>query len=266
MNIISSVLSKKRDSRSCALIPFIIAGYPSLDVTVEALHLLDKRGADIIELGIPYADALADGPLIQNASKAALNQGTYIDQVLKILEMVDGGIKAPIIIFTYYNPVLVRGVEKFIKEIAFLGAKGLIIPDLPVEETDYLISVCSYYDIELVLFIAPNSSNHRINKILSKSPGCLYIVSSKGVTGIRDSIDTKLKTLFEDIKNRTNKLTMLGFGISTSEQVSIISKWNVDGIVMGSSFIKILSKANDFSDVQMLDRLGHFCYTMKSSI
>lgn len=266
MNMISDVLIKKRDNNSCAFIPFIIAGYPNTDITIQVLHLLDKKGADIIELGIPYAEALADGPVIQNASKAALNRGMYINQVLNILNIIKGCLKAPIVIFSYYNPILVRGIEKFIREIAFYGVKGLIVPDLPMEETDYIISLCSYYGLELILFIAPTSSDNRINKILSKSPGCLYIVSSKGVTGTREFIDVKLNILFKNIKARTKKLIILGFGISNSKQVSIISKWDVDGIVMGTSLIKILSKNKDFSDQKILDRLGHFCDEIKSSL
>nr|YP_009392425.1 Tryptophan synthase alpha subunit [Caloglossa monosticha]ARW60987.1 Tryptophan synthase alpha subunit [Caloglossa monosticha] len=266
MNIISNVLSKKRKISSCALIPFIIAGYPNIDITIQALYLLDSKGADIIELGIPYADALADGPIIQNASKVALNQGIRVDHVLEILEKVSGNLISPIIIFSYYNPILVRGTEKFLHEISSLGVKGLIIPDLPIEETDYLIFLSSYYNIELILFIAPTSSNDRIDKILSKSPGCIYVVSSKGVTGIRDSLNTKLSSLFDNIKTRTKKLIMLGFGISNSQQVSIISRWNIDGIVMGSSFIKTLSENSDCSNVETLDKLGQFCDEIKSSI
>lgn len=266
MNIISDVLNKKRDNNSCALIPFIIAGYPSINITIQALYLLDKNGADIIELGVPYADALADGPVIQNASKIALSQGIYIDQVLQVLEKVKGTLKAPIVIFSYYNPILVKGIENFISKIAFFGAKGLIIPDLPIEETDHLICLCSHYSLELILFISPTSSKDRIDKILSKSPGCLYVVSGTGVTGFRDSISSSLNILFKDIKAKTNKLIMLGFGISNSKQVSYISKWDVDGIVMGTSFIKILSKDKCCSDKKILNRLSCFCNEMKSSM
>lgn len=266
MNIISDVLNKKRDNNSCALIPFVIAGYPTIDLTIQALYLLDKNGADIIELGVPYIDALADGPVIQNASRIALSQGIYLDQVLKILGEVKNSLKAPIVIFSYYNPILVRGIENFISEIVFLGAKGLIIPDLPIEETDYLICLCSYYGLELILFISPTSSNNRIDKILSKSPGCLYIVSGTGVTGFRNSINSSLNILFKYIKAKTNKLIMLGFGISNSKQVSYVSKWDVDGIVMGTSFIKILSKDDCCSDKKILDRLSYFFNEIKSSI
>nr|YP_009393666.1 Tryptophan synthase alpha subunit [Caloglossa beccarii]ARW62228.1 Tryptophan synthase alpha subunit [Caloglossa beccarii] len=266
MNIISKILSNKRSNNSCALIPFIIAGYPSIDTTIQILHLLDNKGVDIIELGIPYSDALADGPIIQNASKVALNQGVYIDQVLSILKQTTYALKASVVIFSYYNPVLVRGVEKFINEISSLGAKGLIIPDLPMEETNYLISLCTYYKIELILFIAPTSSKARINKILSKAPGCLYIVSRTGVTGIKSSVNFNLSILFQHIKLTTNKLIMLGFGISSAKQASTICKWDIDAIVIGTAFIQLLSDDNCDTNINRLDKFGIFFDDIKASI
>lgn len=265
MNIISKILSEKRNNNSCALIPFIIAGYPNIDATIQVLNLLDNKRADIIELGIPYSDALADGPIIQNASKIALNQGVYIDQVLNILQRTMVSLKTPIVIFSYYNPVLVRGIEKFVSEISYLGVKGLIIPDLPMEETDYLISLCTYYNIELILFIAPTSSRARINKILSQAPGCLYIVSRTGVTGIRNTINFNLNSLFKHVKSTTNKLIMLGFGISSKKQVSMLCTWDIDGIVMGTAFIQLLSNNNGETNAIILDRLSLFFDEIKLS-
>nr|YP_009295378.1 tryptophane synthase alpha subunit [Dasya binghamiae]AOH77390.1 tryptophane synthase alpha subunit [Dasya binghamiae] len=265
MNIISQILYNKSKKGKCALIPFITAGYPNLDITIKALYILDNQGADIIELGIPYADALADGPIIQNSSKVALKQGIYIDQILEILKQVNLKLKSPIVIFSYYNPILVRGLDKFVMEIAFSGAKGLIIPDLPLEETDYLISICRYYNLELILFISPTSSYERISFILSKSPGCLYLVSNTGVTGMRNSINNKLNDLSDYIKSKTDKLLMLGFGISNTEQAAEVSQWNIDGIVMGSAFVNILSN-QDLNNVDLINNLGYFCKDIKMSI
>nr|YP_009295837.1 tryptophan synthase alpha subunit [Schimmelmannia schousboei]AOM64772.1 tryptophan synthase alpha subunit [Schimmelmannia schousboei] len=261
MNIISEILRSKRSN--CALIPFITAGYPNIDITIKALNVLDQQGADVIELGIPYSDALADGPVIQESSKIALQQGVYIDQVLDILSTVSSQLGAPIVIFTYYNPILVRGLSKFILDISNAGAKGLIIPDLPLEETDYVIELCSQYDIELILFIAPTSSVERISAILSKSPGCIYLVSSTGVTGTRQQLDSKINELVDHIKSKTNKVIMLGFGISNTDQVSKISKWNIDGIVIGSAFIKTIGNK---SHVDALNSLRNFCNEIKQAI
>lgn len=266
MNIISKVLQEKNKVFKCALIPFITAGYPNISTTIQILHTLDQEGADIIELGIPYADALADGPLIQEAYSIAIKQGIYIEQVLDILEKVRFKLHVPIIIFSYYNPILVRGIHKFILEISNLGVKGLVIPDLPIEEIDYIVFLCSKYNIELILFIAPTTSLNRISNILSKAPGCIYLVSSTGVTGIRNYLNSRVHKLSSYIKSKTNKLVMLGFGISGPAQVSEISKWNIDGIVIGSAFIKIISNYHDLSvNHLILKDLSNFCKAIKSS-
>jgi len=264
-NIISRALSDKKKKNTCALVPFITAGYPNLKITSRALHVLDNYGADIIELGIPYIDALADGPIIQHASQAALNRGTYINQILSMLKTLK--LKAPLIIFTYYNPILSRGVKVFIDEIAQCGVQGLIIPDLPFEEMDYMVSLCKHYNIELVLFIAPTSSDIRISNILSKSPGCIYLVSSRGVTGFREFIASDINNLSSSIKSQTDKLVMLGFGISNADQVSEASFLNIDGIVVGSAFIKILSEYEiDKNEEKIISNLKKFCITLKASL
>lgn len=265
MNTISKILYNKRQSNTCALIPFITAGYPSIETTVNVLYKLNVAGADIIELGVPYSDALADGPMIQNSSKIALNKGIYVDQVLEILYKVSYQLVTPIVVFSYYNPILARGLDRFVMEIAFSGAKGLIIPDLPLEETDYLVVLCKSYHIELILFISPATSYDRISLILSKSPGCLYLVSSTGVTGMRNHLNINVHNLSEYIKSKTDKLIMLGFGISTVEQAYKISKWNIDGIVIGSAFINILSNVNA-KHLQMMEELDDFCTNIKSAI
>nr|YP_009244513.1 tryptophan synthase alpha subunit [Agarophyton chilense]AMK96755.1 tryptophan synthase alpha subunit [Agarophyton chilense]ASP44650.1 tryptophan synthase alpha subunit [Agarophyton chilense]UAD84316.1 tryptophan synthase alpha subunit [Agarophyton chilense] len=261
MNAITNFLRSKNSS--CSLIPFITAGYPNIDICIQALKVLDREGADLIELGVPYSDALADGPIIQEASQAALKQGIYIEQVLFILKKVIPDLHAPIIIFTYYNPVLVRGVNKFIFEISQAGAKGLIIPDLPLEEVDYILEICNSYNIELILFVAPTSSESRIQLIASKSPGCIYLVSSCGVTGLRDNFDLKIQHLANHIKSTTNKLIMLGFGINNTNQISQIVNWNIDGIVVGSAIItNIVGELPQ----DMLNSLAQFCQKLKYSI
>nr|YP_009293688.1 tryptophan synthase alpha subunit [Rhodymenia pseudopalmata]AOM64370.1 tryptophan synthase alpha subunit [Rhodymenia pseudopalmata] len=261
MNAISEILRKKNST--CALIPFITAGYPTISQSIEALRVLDSKGADIIELGVPYSDALADGPIIQESSKIALEQGVYVEQVLKILSIASSSLSAPIVIFTYYNPVLSMGIQKFVQEIAASGAKGLLIPDLPFEETDYVIGLCKSFNIELILFIAPTSSQKRIDSILSKSPGCIYLVSSCGVTGMKKQLDDRIHGLLKSIKAKTGKLVMIGFGISNSDQAYQVSKYDVDGIVIGSAFIKLISSS---TKNEMIDSLGEFCNSIRAAI
>nr|ARW69880.1 Tryptophan synthase alpha subunit [Polysiphonia teges] len=267
MNTISKILQKKRDNSIRALIPFVTAGYPNIDLSIEAILMLDKRGADIIELGIPYSDALADGPLIQEASRTALNNGIYVDEVLCILDKLLFKVNAAIVIFTYYNPILVRGLNCFISEISQRGVKGLIIPDLPIEEMDYLIDLCKHFNIELILFIAPTSSKDRINNIISKAPGCVYLVSSTGVTGIRNFVSNDMITTSNYIASKTDKLLMLGFGISLPNHISNISKSNctIDGIVVGSAFTRILAGYTSNNDLAIIEQLGYLCEKMKQA-
>lgn len=248
-----------------ALVPFITAGYPSLDITAEVIRLLDRHGVQAIEIGVPYSDALADGTVIQESSRIALEQKTYVDQVLRLVSQLSAEIKAPIIIFTYLNLVLSKGIEVFVKEIAESGAKGLVIPDLPLEESDYLIAICSYYEVELILFVAPSSSNERVKDIVSKAPGCIYLVSSYGVTGARDYIETDCQNLVQMIKVSSDKPVMLGFGISNELQVAEImcSDLSIDAVVIGTAFINQIHsiiKDNDYS------ALNAFCARLRNAM
>lgn len=247
-----------------ALIPFITAGYPNLNVTMDIIHLLDQHGVQAIELGIPYSDALADGIVIQESSRIALRQKTYINQVLSMMHGFKGQIKAPIIIFTYLNPVLSKGIKVFVKEIAQAGAKGLVIPDLPLEESDYFIAVCTYYSVELILFISPSSSDRRIGEIILKAPGCIYLVGTYGVTGARDHVEFSIYNLVKKIKMISDKPIMLGFGISNEFQVAEIMSHNlnIDAIVMGTAFINRIKLIDDscYSDLSL------FCARIKSAM
>lgn len=263
MNIISKTLQTQ--SSNCSLIPFITAGYPTLEVTAEALYLLDSKGADVIELGIPYSDALADGPIIQEASKIAINQGVYLDEILCLLGKVIPQITTPIVIFTYYNPVLATGLVQFISKISKAGVSGLIIPDLPVEEMDYIIQLCTSFNVELILFIAPTSSESRVKSILSKSPGCIYLVSSNGVTGMGQEVDSQINHLVKIIRSQAKKSIMLGFGIANLDQAYSASKLDVDGIVVGSAFIRKIASHLQLNTSPICD-VGIFCEQLKLAI
>lgn len=249
--------------KQCALIPFITAGDPDLLSTQKALQVLDKYGADIIELGLPYSDPLADGPVIQEASSRAIKKGVNLDKILNMIKEVKPSIKAPIVLFTYYNPVLNLGINNFIYAISNAGIQGLLIPDLPIEESDYVVSICKLYNIELVMLLAPTSSIERINKIVHKAPGCIYLVSTTGVTGQQSKMTSQLRQLTETIKQITDKSIILGFGISTMQQIEEIKNWNIDGIVIGSAFVKKLS--ND-SYENGLNEIKDFCQDAKNAI
>ena len=263
MLAISTVISNT-DLKS-ALIPFVTAGYPNLNITAEVVQLLDCHGVQAIELGVPYSDALADGLVIQESSRVALEQETYLDQVMGCANMLNKKIKAPIIIFTYLNPILSKGAEVFVREIARTGVKGLVIPDLPLEETEYFIALCTYYNIELILFVAPSSSSRRVRKIVQKAPGCIYLVSSYGVTGAKDDVDTSVYSIVDLIRSISDKPIILGFGISNDLQVTKIMKSNLDisAIVIGTAFINQIK--NSYND-RGYNSLSLFCYKLMNAM
>lgn len=261
MLAISQVI--KNLNTNCALIPFITAGDPDLTSTVKAIKNLDLAGADVIELGLPYSVPLADGTTIQNASNRALIKGTCLDQVLNIVEHTIHNISTPIILYTYYNLILSRGIATFIKDISHAGIKGLLIPDLPLEESDYINFLCHKFNIELIFLIAPTSSLKRIRNIIQKSSGCIYLVSKTGVTGIHSDIKPQVKNIIQQIKILTNQPIILGFGISTTQQVQQICKLNIAGVVMGSAFVQKLSEG---SPEEGINQLTKFCQEIKRTI
>jgi tryptophan synthase alpha chain len=261
MTIISKTLKSLKNRR--ALIPFITAGDPNLNATAKVLKVLDREGADIIEIGLPYSDPLADGPIIQEASRKAIEAGATLDNILKLVAAVIPDISTPLIFFTYYNPVLSRGMKNFVQDIAQAGIKGLIIPDLPLEESDYMIQICDMFNIELVLLITPTSSKYRIQQILKKSPGSIYVVSSTGVTGVRQDIEARMENFIRDIKRETDKSLILGFGISTIDHVERVSKWEIDGIVIGSAFVTKFAQNNE---KEALFNIGNFCSSVRKAL
>jgi tryptophan synthase alpha chain len=244
----------------CALIPFITAGDPDLNATKQALKILDKEGADIIELGLPYSDPLADGPIIQEASRKALSKGVTLDKILNLVASISYSMKAPLVLFTYYNPVISRGTKKFLTDVSRAGIKGLIIPDLPVEEADYVIDLCSGLSLELILLITPTSSEDRIKTILQKTSNVVYVVSTTGVTGFRDEINNEMQNFIKKIKSQTNKSIILGFGISTINQVAQISQWEINGIVIGSAFVQ---RVANYQIDNHLNDVKFFCTSIK---
>ena len=262
LTISNSILNTKL---KYSLVPFITAGYPDLESTSRLIRLLDAQEVHAIELGIPYSDALADGPVIQESSRVALNQQVYFEEILELVNQNCSVINTPLIIFTYLNPILSRGIDLFIKEIAFAGAKGLVIPDLPIEESDYFIALCNFYKIELILFISLTSSEQRVRQILLKAPGCIYLVSSYGVTGQRENLQKGLSQVISRIKHYSDKPIMLGFGISSKNQVAEIvkSRLEINAVVIGSAFIKKITEdgsCDNFSNVK------DFCQNIKDSM
>lgn len=263
MNSITHCLKSLRDRNSCALIPFITAGDPDLETTAEALRILDRSGADLIELGVPYSDPLADGPVIQAAATRALQKGTQLDQVLEMVQAVSPSLQAPLILFTYYNPILNRGINPFLEQIANSGIRGLVVPDLPLEEASELIHSAALRGIEVILLVAPTSSQERIEAIAHQSQGFIYLVSVTGVTGVRSELQLRVKDLVMDLRGVTDKPIGIGFGISGPEQARQAMDWGADAVIVGSAFVKRLA---DGTPTQGLQAVEELCQSLKAAI
>jgi tryptophan synthase alpha chain len=252
-----------RDRQHCALIPFITAGDPDLATTAAALQILDRSGADFIELGIPYSDPLADGPVIQAAATRALQRGTRLESVLGMLKAIGPRLRAPIILFTYYNPILNCGTAAFLQQIAQVGVKGLVVPDLPIEEAAELLQLAADLGIEVILLVAPNSSQERINTIAQQSHGFIYLVSVTGVTGTRSGLESRVQTLLQNLRGVTDKPIGVGFGISSPEQARQARDWGADAVIVGSAFVKHLASN---SPTESLQAIASLCRDLKAAI
>jgi tryptophan synthase alpha chain len=260
---VSSCIEALRDRGQCALIPFITAGDPNLETTAKALELLDRSGADLIELGVPYSDPLADGPVIQAAATRALQRGTRLEDVLTMLKAVSPKLKSPIILFTYYNPILNCGVDAFMQAIAAAGASGLVVPDLPLEEVESVSQAADKAGIEVILLVAPTSPKARIEAIAAQSQGFIYLVSVTGVTGMRTQIQSRVQDLLTELHGTTDKPIGVGFGISQASQAKQVMEWGADAVIVGSAFVKRLSEGSPDQGLQAIET---FCRSLKAAI
>lgn len=261
---ISETFNRLKKQGKVALIPFITAGDPDLSTTAEALKVLDSCGSDIIELGVPYSDPLADGPVIQAAATRALARGTNFDSIISMLNEVVPQISTPIALFTYYNPILKRGTGKFMSIVRDTGVHGLVVPDVPLEETKTLREEAKKHGIELVLLTTPTTPTDRMKAIVDAAEGFVYLVSSVGVTGARTSVSGKVQALLQEIKEATTKPVAVGFGISTPEHVKQIVGWGADGVIVGSAMVKLLGEAK--SPQEGLKELEKFTRSLKSAL
>lgn len=227
----------------CALMPFLMAGDPDLERTRAVLLALQAAGADMIELGIPYSDPLADGPVIQAAASRALASATTPGNVLEMLGSLRGELTIPVILFTYSNPLLNRGMEAFCRAAAAAGAAGLVVPDLPLEEAEKLSAIAAAEGLDLVLLVAPTTPADRMGRIAAASRGFTYLVSVTGVTGVRTSIETRVEGLVQQLKGMGPTPVAVGFGIAGPEQARQVRDWGADGAIVGSALVKVMAEA-----------------------
>ena len=223
-----------------AFIPFITCGDPDLETTGAVVRAAVENGADLIELGIPFSDPTAEGPVIQGANLRALTGGIRTDHIFDFVRALRKDVRVPMVFMTYANVVFSYGAEKFISTCAEIGIDGLILPDLPFEEKDEFLPLCRRYGVDLVSLIAPTSED-RISMIAREAEGFLYIVSSLGVTGMRSEITTDLASIVRVVRENTDIPCAIGFGISTPAQARAMADLS-DGAIVGSAIIKLLEK------------------------
>ena len=220
-----------------AFIPFLTCGDPSLEVTEQLIYAMEEAGADLIELGIPFSDPTAEGPVIQAANVRALSGGVTTDKIFDMVKRLRQNTKIPMVFMTYANVVFSYGTERFIQKAASLGMDGLILPDVPFEEKEEFDSVCKKYGLDLISLIA-QTSHERITQIAKEAEGFVYCVSSLGVTGMRSAITTDIGAMVQLVKAAKDIPCAVGFGISTQEQAAAMAAKS-DGAIVGSAIVKL---------------------------
>ncbi len=243
-----------------AFIPFITCGDPDLETTAAVVRAAAANGADLIELGIPFSDPTAEGPVIQAANVRALSGGVTTDQIFELVKDLRRDVTVPMVFMTYANVVFSYGAERFISACSRIGIDGLILPDLPYEEKEEFLPICRQYGVGLISLIAPTSEN-RIAMIAREAEGFLYIVSSLGVTGTRSEIKTDLASIVKVVREHTDIPCAIGFGISTPEQAEKMAAIS-DGAIVGSAIIKLLEKYGKEAPAY----IGDYIKSMKEAV
>ena len=243
-----------------AFIAFITCGDPDLDTTAAAVRAAADNGADLIELGIPFSDPTAEGPVIQGANFRALKDGITTDKIFTFVKNLRQDVHVPMVFMTYANVVFSYGTERFLSTCRDIGIDGLILPDLPYEEKDEFLPLCQEHGVDLISLIAPTSEN-RIAMIAREAQGFLYIVSSLGVTGTRSEIKTDLASIVKVVREHTNIPCAIGFGISTPEQARKMAELS-DGAIVGSAIVKLLERYGRDAP----EHIGEYVKSMKDAL
>ena len=241
-------ISEAFDKGQAALMPYFTIGYPDYETSLNVIETCVQAGADLIELGVPFSDPLADGPTIQHSTQVALENGITVKRCLEaVAELRARGVMIPLILMGYVNPVLAYGLEKFVVEAAQAGASGFIIPDLPPEEASELQALCQQHGLDLIFLLPPNSSAERIRFVTKQSSGFIYLVSVLGITGERHTLPAELAEFVERVRAQTEKPLAVGFGISTPAQAAAVGEI-ADGVIVGSALIKAAGQPGDSVD------------------
>lgn len=231
---------KKAFENGKAFIPFITCGDPDLDTTARIVRAAVQSGADLIELGIPFSDPTAEGPVIQEANLRALSAGTTTDKIFELVKDLRKDVVIPLVFMTYANVVFSYGTERFVKKCAEVGVDGIILPDVPYEEKSDFVPTCVEYGVDFISLVAPTSDN-RLAKIAQEAQGFLYVVSSLGVTGVRSEIKTDIASIAKIVSENVKVPYAIGFGISRPDQAQKMAQY-ASGVIVGSAIMKIVAK------------------------
>jgi len=261
MNRIASAFGNRREP---AFIGFTVAGDPDRDSCVRIGNAILDAGADILELGIPFSDPVADGPVIQAADERALAAGTTTDTIFEIVRELRKRSEKPIVFLTYYNTVYRRGIDRFYREARDAGVDGILIADMPVEESDEVTGIAARYGIDPIFLIAQTTTDERMQKIAARARGYIYLVAALGVTGVRKEVASTALDLLRRVRNHTDLPLALGFGISTPSHAKTCAVAGVDGIIVGSAIVSIIEK--NLGDSAATEReLKHYITSMKQA-
>ena len=246
MSRISQKFDELKNKNKKALITFVTAGDPTLEGTIKLVKEMESRGADIIELGIPYSDPIAEGLVIQAANSRALSNGIRIKDIMNTVMEIRKNVLVPLVYLLYFNCILQYGPERFFSDCSEVGIDGVIIPDLPFEEQDEIMDISIKYSVDIISLVAPTSKD-RIEKIAKNARGFIYCVSSLGVTGVRKEFNTDFNEFFSNLNRVTDLPKALGFGISTPEDISKL-KGYCDGLIIGSAIIKKVEQSSSIEE------------------
>jgi tryptophan synthase alpha chain len=260
---IQNCFKELNEKNQKALVAFVTAGDPDLPTTEHIFSLLEKNGADIIELGVPFSDPLADGPVIQASALRALNSGTNLKKIIQLVTDIRKSSELPIVLMTSYNPVFVYGQKQFIDDALKAGVDGVIIPDLPPEEAGEFQSIADPKGLETIFLLAPTSTQDRVSMIARQSRGFIYYVSLTGTTGVKSTVAENLKPKVQSIKKSAELPVLVGFGISGPEQAKEASAVS-DGVIVGSAIVRLIAENSDPAERDA--KISQFVSSVKQAI
>ena len=264
MNRIDKKFQELRDRGASAFMPYLCAGDPTPELTAKLLLTLEAAGADLIELGVPFSDPIADGPTIQRASERALTHGISLQQILEMVTSLRKKTEIPIALMSYYNPIFRMGEETFCKAAQDAGVDGVIVPDLPPEEAQQLLEIAPRSNLATIFLVAPTSPPERMQLIASVSTGFVYCVSLTGVTGARAMLSDEVAPMIVELRKHTDKPISVGFGVSTPEQATQVAQI-ADGVIVGSAIVNVIEENMD-DEGKMLAAVKQFTSNLDAGV